>query len=211
MTIMQPCASASSIGEQLTCSPKSGTSPGVYMLLDPIQPDGGGGTYVGKAPAGLRSLLLSHLKNKDHWSRAILVCRDTTHALNYAQIGWLERRLYDFLKAAGATAMHNGNRPSDATLPPYERSVLEACAIPVSRTLFQSFARGSWSRRQDCRMGSGGATPSTTSRSGVSSPGASCRLPVNSFTATVVGQSDFHQAIRRPVEVARCKDGSPDP
>jgi hypothetical protein len=109
--------------------------PGVYVLLDPIEPDGGWGTYVGKAPAGLRSRLLSHLKNKDHWSRAVLICRDTTHGLNSAQIGWLEGRLYDFLKAADATSMHNGNRPSDETLPPYERTMLEACVIPISRTL----------------------------------------------------------------------------
>lgn len=109
--------------------------PGVYILLDPIEPDGSWGTYVGKAPAGLRPRLLIHVKKKGHWSRAVLICRDTTHGFNSAQIGWLEGRLYDFLKAAAATTVYNVNRPSDETLPPYERTMLENSVIPISRTL----------------------------------------------------------------------------
>jgi hypothetical protein len=109
--------------------------PGVYVLVDPIQPDATWGAYVGKAPAGLRSRLQSHLKNKDHWRRAILIRRDTTHGFNSAQVGWLEGRLYDLLDAAEFARLHNGNKPSDETLPAYERTTLEASVLPITRVL----------------------------------------------------------------------------
>jgi hypothetical protein len=64
--------------------------PGVYLLLDLPAEDGTWGCYVGKAPAGVRSRLLSHLRTKDHWRRALLVQRDTTHGFNSAQVAWLE-------------------------------------------------------------------------------------------------------------------------
>lgn len=109
--------------------------PGVYLLVDPILPDGAWGCYVGKAPAGLRTRLQSHLKHKDHWRRAILVRRDTTHGFNSAQVGWLEGRLYDLLDAAEFAQLHNGNRPSDETLPAYERTTLESSVLPITRIL----------------------------------------------------------------------------
>jgi hypothetical protein len=45
--------------------------PGNYILLDLLDPDGGWGCYVGKAPGGVRTRLLSHLRTKDHWRRAL--------------------------------------------------------------------------------------------------------------------------------------------
>ena len=109
--------------------------PGVYVLLDRHEPDGTWGAYVGKAPAGVRSRLLSHVAKKEHWNRALLVSRDTTFGFNSAQVGWLEGRLYDLLKAAGDVSLHNGLRPSDETLPPHERLALEAAVAPVRRVL----------------------------------------------------------------------------
>ncbi len=109
--------------------------PGIYLLVDPILPDGSWGCYVGKAPAGLRSRLQNHLKHKDYWRRAILVRRDTTHGFNSAQVGWLEGRLYDLLDAAEFAQLHNGNRPSDETLPAYERATLEDSVVPITRIL----------------------------------------------------------------------------
>lgn len=82
-----------------------------------------------------RSRVVAHIKGKDHWNRALLVARDTTHGFNSAQVGWLEGRLYDLLAAAAQGTLHNGNRPSDETLPQYERSMLEACVLPLSRVL----------------------------------------------------------------------------
>lgn len=109
--------------------------PGNYILLDLPDPDGRWGCYVGKAPGGIRSRLMSHLKTKDHWRRALLIQRDTTHGFNSAQVGWLEGRLYDLLDAAEDARLHNGNRPSDETLPSFERAMLEACVLPISRIL----------------------------------------------------------------------------
>lgn len=110
--------------------------PGNYILLDPVAPDGKWGCYVGKAaPGGVRSRLLSHLRTKDHWRRALLLQRDTTHGFNSAQVSWLEGRLYDLMDAAEDAALSNGNRPSDETLPSFERAMLEACVLPVSRVL----------------------------------------------------------------------------
>ncbi|MDA8381124.1 MAG: hypothetical protein M0020_09910 [Actinomycetota bacterium] len=109
--------------------------PGVYILVDPIEADGTWSAYVGKAPGGLRTRLQQHLKHKDYWRRAVLVRRDTTHGFNSAQVGWLEGRLYNLLDAAEFASLHNGNKPSDETLPAYERTMLEASILPITRVL----------------------------------------------------------------------------
>lgn len=110
--------------------------PGNYLLLDAIAPDGKWGCYVGKAaPGGIRSRLMSHLKTKDHWRRALLIQRDTTHGFNSAQVAWLEGRLYDLMDNAEDAVLSNGNRPKDETLPVYDRATLEACVLPVRRIL----------------------------------------------------------------------------
>ncbi|MBA3432266.1 MAG: hypothetical protein H0U16_12405 [Actinobacteria bacterium] len=110
--------------------------PGNYVLLDPVTPEGKWGTYAGKAaPGGVRSRLMTHLRSKDHWRRALLIQRDTTHGFNSAQVAWLEGRLYDLLDASENAILSNANRPSDETLPAFERATLEACVLPVSRVL----------------------------------------------------------------------------
>ncbi|WP_206509837.1 hypothetical protein [Rhodococcus sp. KRD197] len=110
--------------------------PGNYVLLDPVDADGKWGCYVGMAaPGGIRTRLMSHLKSKDHWRRALLIQRDTTHSFNSAQVAWLEGRLYDLLNAAENAQLSNGVRPSDETLPAFDRATLEACVLPVSRVL----------------------------------------------------------------------------
>lgn len=109
--------------------------PGVYVLLDSPDADGSWGCYVGKAPAGIRTRLRDHVRNKDHWRRAVLIQRDTTFGFNSAQVAWLEGRLYDLLDAAEDARPHNGNRPSDETLPPFERASLENSVLPISRIL----------------------------------------------------------------------------
>ena len=109
--------------------------PGVYILLDLPSPDGTWRAYVGKAPGGIRARILSHLREKGHWRRALLIQRDTTHGFNSAQVAWLEGRLYDLLDSSENAVLHNGNRPSDDTLPPYERTSLEQSVIPIQRVL----------------------------------------------------------------------------
>ena len=108
---------------------------GAYILLDRHDSTGQWGAYVGKAPAGIRNRLLDHVRKKDHWYRAVLIRRDTTFGFNSAQVGWLEGRLYDLFDAAEDAVLHNGNRPSDETLPPYDRQMLELAVLPVQRVL----------------------------------------------------------------------------
>ena len=110
-------------------------SPGIYLLLDRHDAEGVWGVYVGKAPAGIKSRLASHLRNKDHWYRAVLVRRDTTYGFNSAQVGWLEGRLYEMLMAAEDARLNNSNRPSDETLAPYDRQMLEMVVLPLQRLL----------------------------------------------------------------------------
>lgn len=110
-------------------------APGAYVLLDRHDADEQWGVYAGKAPAGVRTRLRDHLRNKDHWYRALLVRRDTTLGFNSAQIGWLEGRLYDLFDVATDAVLHNGNRPSDETLPPYDQQMLEMVILPVRRVL----------------------------------------------------------------------------
>ena len=57
-------------------------SAGLYLLIDRADDDGEWGVYVGKAPAGIKARIGNHLRNKDHWYRALLVQRDTTHGFN---------------------------------------------------------------------------------------------------------------------------------
>ncbi|MCP2342019.1 hypothetical protein [Actinomadura rupiterrae] len=109
--------------------------PGVYVLLDPPAHSQAWGAYVGKAPTGIRSRLLDHLSAKDHWTRALLIRRDTKYGFHSAQVGWLEGRLYDLLHAAENAELHNKNRPSDETLPPHDRQMLESCIMPITRIL----------------------------------------------------------------------------
>ncbi len=109
--------------------------PGVYVLLDRPNAEGDWEVHVGKAPAGVRARLQQHVKGKDHWYRAVLIRRDTTFGFNSAQIGWLEGRLYDLFVAAANAKLHNGVRPSDETLPPYDRQMLESVVLPVARSL----------------------------------------------------------------------------
>ncbi len=109
--------------------------PGVYILLDPVSFDGAFGAYVGKAPAGLRDRLRNHLRLKEHWSRAVLVIRDTTYGWDSAQVGWLEGRLFDMLDGATLAQLSNKQRPQDETVRPYDRAALEAATEPIAAVL----------------------------------------------------------------------------
>lgn len=109
--------------------------PGVYILLDRHNADGTWGVYAGKAPAGIKNRLGGHVRQRDHWCRAVLVRRDTTFGFNSAQAGYLEGRLYDVFHNAEEAVLHNGNRPSDETLPPYDRQMLDLAILPVRRVL----------------------------------------------------------------------------
>lgn len=109
--------------------------PGVYILLDPRNANGTWGAYVGKAPSGVKNRVTAHVRGKDHWNRAVLILRDTTHGFNSAQAGWLEGRIYDLLNSAADAWLHNEVRPGDGTLPAFEHLTLEATIRPIGRIL----------------------------------------------------------------------------
>ena len=108
---------------------------GLYILVDRCDSEGFWGVYVGKAPSGVKDRIRSHLRNKDTWYRALLVQRDTTHGFNSAQIGWLEGRLYDLLRASDGARLSNKVRPGDETLAPYDRHALEMVLVSIQRLM----------------------------------------------------------------------------
>jgi hypothetical protein len=109
--------------------------PGVYVLLDRPNALGEFGVYVGKAPAGIRSRILSHVVNKETWYRAVLIKRDTTHGYNSAHTAWLEGRLYDLFTASTNGILHNKQRPGDDTLASHDLPMLEMAIDPISKLL----------------------------------------------------------------------------
>lgn len=108
--------------------------PGAYVLLDAPQPDGAFGVYVGKAPAGVKSRLMSHERQRD-WARALLIQRENYTNLSSAQAGWLEGDLYDLFDASHRARLHNSNKPGDDTVPTYELRILESFRDPITRVL----------------------------------------------------------------------------
>ena len=108
---------------------------GLYVLVDRCDANGEWGAYVGKAPSGIRERLRNHERNKDDWYRALLVQRDTTHGFNSTQIGWLEGKVYDLLKAAEGARLSNKVRPGDETLAPYDRQALEMVLVSIQRLM----------------------------------------------------------------------------
>jgi hypothetical protein len=104
--------------------------PGTYVLMDPVDAEGGAGVYVGKAPGGLTTRIRQHVRVREHWRRALLI-RRPYQGFNSAEVGWLEGRLYDVLHSAVHISLGNGNRPSDETLPQWQRQQLEAIIGPV--------------------------------------------------------------------------------
>lgn len=109
--------------------------PGAYLLLDRPHADGTWSAYVGKAPAGLKSRVASHVKHRDTWCRAVLLQRDTTHGFNSAHAAWLEGRLHDLVGASALGSLSNQQRPGDDTLAPYDRQMLETTIDPIARVL----------------------------------------------------------------------------
>ncbi|MDP5182252.1 DUF2924 domain-containing protein [Blastococcus sp. BMG 814] len=104
--------------------------PGTYVLMDPVDAEGCAGVYVGKAPGGLITRVRQHVRVREDWRRALLI-RRPYQGFNSAEVGWLEGRLYDVLNSAGRISLGNGNRPSDETLPQWQRQQLEAIVGPV--------------------------------------------------------------------------------
>lgn len=107
---------------------------GVYLLLDLVQADGSFGAYVGKSPAGMRSRLQQHEREKS-WNRALLIRRATLHGLTSAHAGWLEGDLHELLRASERAVLGNSLTPGDDTVPSYDLRTLESFRDPIVRVL----------------------------------------------------------------------------
>ena len=108
---------------------------GLYVLVDRCDANGEWGAYVGKAPSGVRERLKSHLRNREGWYRALLVQRDTHYGFNSTQIGWLEGKVYNLLKAADSARLLNKVEPGDETLAPYDRQALGMVLVSIQRLM----------------------------------------------------------------------------
>jgi hypothetical protein len=114
--------------------PEAWNVPATYILVSERDPDGKWKAYVGKAPSGVKARLTSHARQKDEWSRALIVVRDTSHGLNSAQIGWLEGRLHEVLRTRYPdVVLTNTVQPGDKTLPVHDHP--EAAVVSVVHCL----------------------------------------------------------------------------
>lgn len=99
--------------------------PGVYVLLGRRAPEQATDVYVGMA-TDLRKRLNAHRrKPRFPWWRAVAVVRDTTTGFDSAQIGYLEGRLAQELRALPGVNVREGMSTMDVTLPTFARSPLD--------------------------------------------------------------------------------------
>jgi hypothetical protein len=113
---------------------------GVYFLLGPATDPDRYRAYVGEV--GRRTLLLrlkEHAKQKEWWSRALLIA-SASDDFNSAEIGWLEGRLFDVLNNALAADVENRGRPGDDSIAERDRGVLERYIEPIMAALRASGA-----------------------------------------------------------------------
>lgn len=109
--------------------------PGAYVLLGAVGASGKTTLYVGKA-VDVRQRLFEHRRNpKLEWWRAMIVVRDTTTGFNSAQIGYLEGRIAQELRARPAVDVREGNTTLDSTIPTVERVPLDAFVETILEAL----------------------------------------------------------------------------
>ncbi len=80
---------------------------GVYLLLG--EKDGAPLAYIGEAE-DVSERIRNHDARKDWWTQAVLIT-STANNLNKAHVKFLESRLVEQARAAGKTALENGNTP----------------------------------------------------------------------------------------------------
>lgn len=109
--------------------------PGVYILLGKRSAGQPTDVYVGMA-TDLKKRLTSHKrKPKFSWWRAVAVVRDSTTGFDSAQIGYLEGRLAQELRALPGANVCEGMTTMDVTLPTFARSPLDAFVGTVLEAL----------------------------------------------------------------------------
>lgn len=98
---------------------------GVYVLVGAISTDARTDLYVGQA-IDVRKRLIQHRRQpKIAWWRAVAVIRDTTNGFDSAQIGYIEGRLAQELRARPGVHVREGVSTMDVTIPTFARSPLD--------------------------------------------------------------------------------------
>lgn len=109
--------------------------PGVYVLLGERCANQPTDVYVGMATDVKKRLISHKRKPRFPWWRAVAVLRDTTTGFDSAQIGYLEGRLAQELRALPGANVIEGMTTMDATLPAFARSPLDEFVDTVLEAL----------------------------------------------------------------------------
>ena len=94
---------------------------GVYILLG--EKDGKPSAYIGESET-LKIRILDHIKNKDWWTKAVLIT-STSNNLHKAHVKYLEARLHETALAAKQMELDNGSTPTKSSLSEAARSNME--------------------------------------------------------------------------------------
>lgn len=100
-------------------------SCGFYILFSRIKTDGTYSVYVGKSDRDFTKRLRSHDMNKDVWSTALLVQRNSIENLSSTQSSYLEGALRDIFDEASHVKCFNIAPTGDRTLPVHERLLMK--------------------------------------------------------------------------------------
>lgn len=112
------------------------TTCGFYLLFSPIAGDNSFDAYVGKASNGFHRRLSSHHETKDYWRSAILIRKDGLTGFTSTQSAWLEGRMRDILDLSPHVNVRNIAATGDATLPEWEKGIMEAVILSTLRIMF---------------------------------------------------------------------------
>jgi hypothetical protein len=128
-------------------------SCGFYILFSRIKGDGSYSVYVGKSDRDFTRRLRSHDMNKDVWTTALLVQRNSIQDLSSTQSSYLEGALRDIFDEASHVKCFNIAPTGDRTLPVHERLLMKQV---IESTLRIMLIRG---YRKSLPVQSGTLTP----------------------------------------------------
>lgn len=100
-------------------------SCGFYILFSRIKPDGTYSVYVGKSDKDFTRRLRQHDLNKDVWTTALLVQRNSIENLSSTHSSYLEGALRDIFDEAAHVKCYNIAKTGDHTLPAHERLLMK--------------------------------------------------------------------------------------
>ncbi len=109
------------VGIYLLFSGSDDTEPGTYSV------------YVGKAgPGAIADRIRRHRRNREGWTRALLVRRTTSDGFNSMEVAYLEKALHEVLNGARRAELTNDTTPpGDPTLAAHDRAAMDRVVSAV--------------------------------------------------------------------------------